>query len=384
MYKHTLWRGTWLLLLAVCAVTSPRAVSQKAKSSDELTFANGDHLTGTLERATGKDVVFKSDMAGELTVPIGKIKELRTAGKFVVLTKGEKNVRTEPPVAGTLLVKDGSIELLNGGGEVARTVPPARESYILDAAAFDQQIAHTANLLEGWSGTITAGATLLRSSTNSSIFNAAASFTREIPTVPYLPPRNRTVVAVTESYGNSTSVDTPATAPLTYSTTKTSIFEASAERDEYLSGKQSYFLGSVDFQHNFSQGLTLQQIYGLGFGYTVLKDDVQQFNIKAEAHYERQSFQNSASDHNLIGATFAEMYERTLPLKIRFTENANYIPAFNDLHAYAANLTTGLTLPAYKRLGVNFSVLDNYLNDADYPYQKNSFQFTTGLTYALH
>ncbi len=41
---------------------------------DTIVFTNGDQLTGTFERAVGDNVLFKSDMAGEITVPFSKIK----------------------------------------------------------------------------------------------------------------------------------------------------------------------------------------------------------------------------------------------------------------------------------------------------------------------
>ena len=55
------------------------AMAQAAKPQpDTIVFTNGDQLTGTFERAVGDTVFFKSDMAGEITVPLSKIKELRS------------------------------------------------------------------------------------------------------------------------------------------------------------------------------------------------------------------------------------------------------------------------------------------------------------------
>ena len=35
-----------------------------------------------------------------------------------------------------------------------------------------------------------------------------------------------------------------------------------------------------------AQGLNLQQIYGVGLGWTVIKTPVQEFDVKADVHYE--------------------------------------------------------------------------------------------------
>jgi hypothetical protein len=37
----------------------------------------------------------------------------------------------------------------------------------------------------------------------------------------------------------------------------------------------------------------------------------------------------------------------------------------------------------YKRISLNVSALDTFLNDPPSSFKKNSFQFTTGLTYSL-
>jgi hypothetical protein len=85
----------------------------------------------------------------------------------------------------------------------------------------------------------------------------------------------------------------------------------------------------------------------------------------------------------LIGSTFTELYHRNLPAKIVFTESGSYIAAWNALSDYSAIGAAGLQLPVYKRFGLNINVLDNFLNDPAAGYNKNSFQFVTGVTYTL-
>jgi hypothetical protein len=66
-----------------------------------------------------------------------------------------------------------------------------------------------------------------------------------------------------------------------------------------------------------------------------------------------------------------------------FTETANILPAFNNATDYSANLLASLTIPVFKRLSASVSATDNFLNDPSPGYNKNSFQFVTGVTYAL-
>jgi heme-binding NEAT domain protein len=64
-------------------------------------------------------------------------------------------------------------------------------------------------------------------------------------------------------------------------------------------------------------------------------------------------------------------------------ETANILPAFNNSNDYSANATLALSIPVFKRLSASISTTDNYLNDPQVGYKKNSYQFVTGVTYLL-
>jgi hypothetical protein len=359
-----------------------RAQAPAAKPApDVIVFTNGDQLTGTMERGTGSSIVFKSDAVGEVTVSMDKIKELRSNGSFVVLKKGEKITRTSKQ-PGTITYADNAVTLTNSSSSV-ETIPTKELTYIIDQKTYNQEVVSNPGFLTGWKGTITGGATIVRSTQDSTNLNAGVALIRAIPTVPYLPARTRTTFNLLETYGKLTEPTIPQTTPPTpTSVAKTSIFHTDAEHDRYLSSRL-YALVGTSFDHNFSQGLNLQQIYGGGIGYTAIMDPKQELDLKADVHYERQNFQPPTVSNNLIGSTFTELYHRNLPAKIVFTESGSYIAAWNALSDYSAIGAAGLQLPVYKRFGLNINVLDNFLNDPAAGYNKNSFQFVTGVTYTL-
>jgi hypothetical protein len=167
------------------------------------------------------------------------------------------------------------------------------------------------------------------------------------------------------------------------SVTKTSIFHADAEHDKYFDATKLYGLVGASFDHNYSQGLNLQQIYGIGLGFTVIKTPVHEFDVKADVHYERQNFQPPTPNKDLIGSSFTELYHRSLPAKIIFTESGTFIPAWNDSNAYSAIFAAGLQMPTYKRFSLNLNLLDNYLHDPAVGFKNNSLQFITGVSYTL-
>jgi hypothetical protein len=347
---------------------------------DVLLFTNGDQLTGKLVKVLSGNVTFHSDMAGDITVSIDKVKGLRAAGNFAVLRK-DKPITTQPVTPGSFAVEDGKLTLIVKS-EPVETLPVKDVGYIIDAASYQHDIAAKQGMLKGWNGVVTGGATVIRSSSNGSTFNVGIALVRIKPVVDFLPKRNRTTVDFTETYGKISQEVPPPTV-----TTKTSIMHADAERDEYISPR-FYYLGEVAFDHNFSQGLDLQQVYGGGFGWTPIQKPNQQLDLKADIHYEKQQFFSTdptvvVMNQNLIGSTFSEAYRRNLPRKIVFTETANVLPAYNDTNAYSANFSAILSMPVFKRLSLTVTTTDNFLNNPAPGYQKNSYQFITGVSYNL-
>jgi hypothetical protein len=369
------------LMSALLVQQTATARAQAKPDPDYIIFSNGDRLTGTLERAVGSNIIFKSDMTGEITVPLAKIKELHSSGSFAVLKLGEKVTRTSK-TPGNITYADDAITVAEPN-HTTETVPVKDLAFVIDSATYTKQVTYNPTPLQGWNGAITGGVTLIRATDFGENFNLGIGLIRAIPSVPFLPARTRSTVNVLETYGKLTSPVIPQTIPASpAATTKTSIFHADAEHDKYFSSRL-YALAAVSFDHNYSQGLSLQSIYGGGIGYTVFQTPIQQLDLKADVHYERQSFFAPTPGDNLIGSTFGEAYRRNLVHKIVFTETGSFIPAWNNSNAYSAIVAAGLVLPTYKRLSVNLNVLDNYLNNPAAGYNKNSFQFITGVSYTL-
>jgi hypothetical protein len=383
--------GKWHILLVLSLVssalfqqTSPVwAQGSAAKPApDVIVFTNGDQLTGTLERADGDSFVFKSDVVGEITVSADKIKELHAGGKFVSLKKGEKITRTskEP---GTLTYGDNAITVADTKSGTPETVPVKDLAHLIDSATYDHEVTSNPGVWYGWNGSISGGITLVESTQTGQTYNLAANLIRLVPSVAFLPPRTRSTINVLETYGKITQPVIPQTTPPTPDiVAKTNIFHADAEHDKYFTSRL-YGLVGASFDHNFAQGLNLQQIYGAGLGWTVIQTPAQQFDVKADVHYERQNFQPPTVSTNLVGSSFTELYHRNLPRKILFTETGTFIPAWNDFSAYSAIFGAGLQLPTYKRFSLNLSLLDNYLHQPAFGFKSNSLQFVTGVLYNL-
>jgi hypothetical protein len=364
--------------LILCTVFGSLYAQAPKPAPDLLVFVNGEQLTGTLEKADGKSITFKSPMAGEITVPWSNIKTLHSSQTFAVLKPKQQLSRQDALTA----APEGAIsaETTGKNTEVSVTsptlttnLPLAEVAQLIPTADFTKAL-QPLRLDRGWAGIASGGVSLVRSTQNSTTFNGAIALTRALPTVSWLPPRSRTSLGYTQSYGTTSQSGEP--------TVKTNIFHAGIEQDEYFSPKL-FVLADGAFDHNFSSSLNLQQAYGAGFGYNVLRTGKQQLDVKVDVHYEKQAFFDPTTTDNIVGSTFSESYLRNLPKKIVFTEFASYSPAWNDASAYSAHINGSLGFPVYKGLGFSIAAIDDYLNDAPVGSNKNSSQFNMNLTYTI-
>ncbi len=408
--------GPIVLALIVVAVSSICAFSQTAAKSqttadakaaekqqteikETLILKNGDTLTGQFLSSTGTEIKFKTDLAGEVTVELQNVKELKSKREFAVVPKNIKNSKISaqvPQGAIKIAEKDvlvsPTIQHVEKSPEVSKTETPSLETevetpkdiptsqiaYIVDDSTYQKEIHRKIHWHDGWDGHIDTGSTTIRATQNSYLFMMNTALKRSVPTVIWLDPKLRTTVDFTWSIGQTTQPGVPET--------KTNVYHIGAERDEYFS-RRGYYLQTMSFDHDFSQGLILQQIYGAGVGITLIKTERREFDLTADLHYEKQKFNATADvselNRNLFGSTLSEALTQKWG-KISFDEKMLVNIAWNDASAFSASANGGVHMPIYKKLGFSVNVIDNFLNDPQEGYKKNSFQFSTGFAFTLH
>src|ERR1700722_8898353 len=376
---------TVLGLVSVLPLHAQTAAPAAAAAPDVIVFTNGDQLTGKFLREVNGSVTFHSDIAGDVTVTWDKIKSIHSSQQFAVVEQGQHVTRKTDNAAiahGAIQVEDNEVKVAPTGG-TPKDIPVKNTQYVIDQATFDKEVRSRPGFFSGWDGAITAGAALVEATQNSRNFTGSAALVRAIPSVTWLDPRERTLLDFSGAYG---SVTQPGTAG-----TKTNILHGDAEHDWYFSPR-FYFLVDAAWDHNYSQGLSLQQSYGGGIGYTVIKDPKQQLDVKFDVHYERQQYFVTPNilpppplspSKNLIGMDFGDTYMLKLPHGLVFNQGAGITPAFNQTNAWSAVGTTGLVFPVYKQFSFSVGALDDFLNDPAFGSKKNSFQFTAGVTYTL-
>jgi hypothetical protein len=399
-----------LLFLAVFSASGQNIAKKVTKPvekagsviKEELTLKNGDRLTGQLLNSTGTAIKFKSDLAGEVTVEWDNVKELKSNRDFAVIPKdvkdtsnsaaipqgaikiGQKSIAVTPIAAG----KSEAAVRLASPGETERVpkkdvvavdeIATSKIGFIVDDLSYQKEIHRKIGWTSGWDGHITTGSTTIFSTQTSFLIAVSAMLKRSVPTVSWLDPKLRTTINFNLSAGKTTQIGDP--------DTFTNIYHVGAERDEYFSRK-GYYLQVTSFDHDYSQGLVLQQIYGGGVGATLIKTEVHEFDITADLHYEGQQFNATANvselNLHLIGSSLTEAYSHKWG-KIVFDEKLAADIAWNNASAFSASGNSSVRMPVYKNLGFSVSLIDNFLNNPQSGYNKNSLQFSTGFALSLH
>jgi hypothetical protein len=382
--------------------TQPAAKKEQPEIKEELTLKNGDRLTGELLNSSGTEIKFKSDLAGEVTVKCENVKELKSKRDFAVVPKDVKDAKN------SAIVPQGSIKIGEKGiqvvplstakpevsaapaapkakpgativeSAVSQEIPTTKIAVIVDDTTYQKEIHKKIGWKSGWDGHITTGTSMIYSTQNSYLFQADTALKRAVPTVNWLDPKLRTIINFTLSAGRTTQPGTPETI--------TNIFHVDAERDEYFS-RRGYYLQGLSFDHNYAQGLVLQQTYGAGVGATLFKKEDSEFDVTTDLHYESQHFNATANvsqlNLDLVGSALTETFTAKWG-KIHFDEKLLADIAWNDASAFSASGNSSVRIPVYKKLSFSVSTIDTFLNNPQVGYKKNSFQFTTGFALNLH
>ena len=373
---------TVVLLAAVITMAATLSAQTAAPKPDPdvLELNDGEKLIGHLVSAAGGSLTFHSDAAGDVTIDWAKVKTLKSSGKFAVAEKGvvlDKHSDLSKIPQGTVSASDQKITVDPGTGGAPTVITVADATNVVPQPNFLQAF-KTPKFDQDWHGSAGLGVDLISATQKSRNITAGVSLQRVVSGENWIDPRYKTLFDLNFADGQLSQSGKP--------TIKTDLFHADLEHDMFLS-KRLFAFVSADFLHSLSQGMKLQQTYGGGFGFVVLKDEHQELDVKAGIDYIRQSFEPSIppiANKSLVGAALGETYTRSFQHGVALHEGITITPAFNEFSAYTANGFLNLAIPVGKRLGITIGGIDSYINLPPPGFKKNSFEFVTQLSYKIN
>src|SRR5271170_5089934 len=118
--------------------------------ADQVVLKNGDRLTGTITKSDGKQLVIKTDYAGDVTVKFDAIQSITSTGDLNVSLGGKTVVGTVTTSGDNVVVVTKTAEPVEAPkSSVTMMRSPAEE------AAYEKSL-HP-GLLEGWNGGLNLG-----------------------------------------------------------------------------------------------------------------------------------------------------------------------------------------------------------------------------------
>lgn len=387
-----------LLIVAGAQVQAQTATVAKPDSAapagkDTITLPSGNVLTGKVRHLEFGTLTFHSDELRTMTIPLAKVKTMRTTTAFAVASTTQnltrKNVARQVSV-GKIIIENGTLKVMGPSG-VVKEFPEKDLSFMLSKPAWKRELHNQSNFFYGWYGTITLGATVVNSTRSTShTYTGDVHLVRAIPTIAGLPAGSKTILNLSGTYGlaRSPKIVSGGNVIQGASESKTNILHGDLEHDKFFTA-MVFGLVNSSADHNFGDGLQLQQSYGAGIGWGILRTPRNDLAARISLHYEQQQFYAGITSglgtptENLVGATVGETWKRKLPGNLKFNEDVMLSPAFNVVQAYSAAATARLTSPIYKNLNFSVRMNDNYLGDPPEGFLRNTYQLTAGVTYTL-
>ncbi len=361
-------------LLALALVLNPVSVC-----ADTITLKNGDHITGTVVKTDGKDLIFKGELAGDVKVPLDAITQLTTSAPANVTLKDGKLV------VGPTTLDPNKVEVQtanNGRVEAERADVTAIRSEA-EQKAYQAEIDRYAHpgILDLWAGTLDFGLAISQGNSQTLNFSTAFSAVRATK-------RDKLTVYFTSIYATQ-DLYTPGVSPSTSKYVNST--SADAKRGglgyNYNFSKKWFGWVSVDLEKNALQQLNLRLNPAAGGGYHVFANDKGFFDLIAGGSLNREWFvsENSTYGEFVLGDEFQHAFNKRSTLHQSF----RFFPNLTDTGQYRINFDLTAATALTKFLSLQVTASDRYLSNPpatvfpSAPIKGNDLIFTTGIRFTF-
>lgn len=332
--------------------------------ADQITFKNGDRLTGKIVRADGQNLVLKADFAGEVTIPLAAIDRIVSDQPlFLTLADGQVIHGAVDTTATGLALTTKDAGVVNVNRETVQTIRSEAEQ-----AAYQAALDRLANpgLLDLWTGFMDTGISLAEGNTKSFNFALGARATRATT-------NDRTVFYVSSLYGRNTVAGDSVT---------TADKIQGGGRYEINLTKRLFAFGTGDLEYDKIQELDLRMVLGGGLGWYIRRDDRTQFQVFGGGALNKEYYMDGF--HRTSGELlFGEEYNTALSKTFSFNERLTVFPNLSETGEYRLNFDASAVANLNRWLGWQISLGDRYLSNPPLGNKSNDVLLTTGLRFTF-
>ena len=349
-------RSSWWLLSLLLTLSA-------SVFADQVVLKNGDRLTGTIVKSDDKELVIKTEFAGDVTIQFPAIQEIKSEQPLHLEAKdGQKAV-------GAVSTADGKVAVATTGG----TVEVPKEAITVmrnDAEQRAYEKAMYPGLLEGWNGGVNLGFGLTRG--NSETKNLGLAF-KAVRT------GHRDKLSIYENTVYATN-DAPGATP-----SLTADVKQGGVRYERDITKRLFGFINADFMSDGLQGLNIRALGGGGLGYHLIKSENTTLDILGGANFTHEDYTEgppgatSKLIRNFAAAQIGDEFMHKLGKSTVITQNLYFFPDLTNTGEYRTAFNLGTVTKINKWLGWQNSFGDIYVTNPPAGKRRNDLFFTTGL-----
>ena len=331
-----------------------------AAFADQLSLKNGDRVSGSIVKSDGKNILVKSELIGDVTIPFDNIASITTDKPlYVGLTDG----RT---VVGILGATQDRAEIRATSGAV--TISRNAITFIRSES---EQKAYEKTLNPGWTEQWTGGADLGVALTkgNSDTTNIALGVGMSRETL-----RDKTTVYAASIYNRDS------TNGISRTVANTIRFGVRYDRDF---SKRWFGYGFTDLERNGLQDLNLRWVLGGGLGYHAIRNERTRLDLLGGLAMNREYFKGIDNDRTSAEAQVGQTLSHQFNSRVSLKEQLFIFPNLSDGGEYRINFDTSLITDITKRIGWQFTLSDRYLSNPPPGLKQNDLILTTGIRVKL-
>lgn len=318
---------------------------------DEIHLKNGDRLTGKIVKLVDGKMVFKSDLAGEVTVELSNIQTLSSEEPITVNLKDGTglNQKITSSQAGRFSI---------AGDEAIK----AQEFAVGDIVSINPPIPK-------WTGNLSAGITSTHGNTKTESITGSANLKKRTE-------KDRTTITADYARGKQNDPDTGE------EVTIEDWWRARAKYDYFFSKKMYGYLDGR-YEKDAVAELDRRVTVGAGGGYQWIESADLNFSTELGLASLYEKYDNQTDSNSEISAQLGYHFDKKLRKNLSFIHDLTYYPALSKFSDYYLTTTGELRSNFTATLFMNVKAILDYDATPAIGAHKTDVKYFLGLGYSF-
>ncbi len=299
--------------------------------ADEIVLKNGDRLTGKIVHLVDGKLVFKSDVAGDVTVELSNIQTFSSAEPVTVNLKDSTGFKQK-----VLGAEAGRFAV--GGTEDLK----AQQFAVADIVSINPP----PKPIPKWTGDVSVGITSTHGNTKTEMISANANAMKRTE-------KDRTTVSADYAKGEQEDPDTGETVTIE------NWWRAKGKYDYFFS-KKGYGYLDVRYEKDAVAELDRRVIVGVGGGYQWVESENMNFSTEFGLASLYEKFDNQTDSNSEMSFQVGYLFDKKLRKNIKFAHDLTYYPAIDKFSDYYLTSTAGIRADFTEKIFMTLKAIFNY------------------------